>query len=339
MVTGPMSYITLENLNIINMEFTDYCNAACPMCSRYKLNGELYKEKVNQNHTTLDFFRAKIPLPVIRQLKKFYSVGTYGDALMNPHTAHIYRHVRKYNESCLLSMHSNGGGRDKNFWIELARIGVSVHFNIDGLADTNHLYRRNTSWNKIVQNATAFIDAGGKACWRFIVFAHNEHQIAEAKQLSQRLGFHSFATQYSNRWKEYNWVTGEIQDISEWPAGEYTIKKPSTQPKQYQIQNAVKVSSREFDKHSPIECWACSRGNYEIYLRANGNVQPCCMLGDIDIHESRRLIDNLDSVNLYHRTLGEILEGNFFRRLSQGISGDSPEQRLKNCFYACGVKI
>ena len=34
-----------------------------------------------------------------------------------------------------------------------------VDFNIDGLEDTNHLYRRNTDFNKIINNAQAFIGA------------------------------------------------------------------------------------------------------------------------------------------------------------------------------------
>ena len=56
-----------------------------------------------------------------------------------------------------------------------------VIFAIDGLEDTNHLYRVNTNFNKIMENAKAFINAGGIARWDFIAFAHNEHQIEEAK--------------------------------------------------------------------------------------------------------------------------------------------------------------
>ncbi len=50
-------FITPENLNTINLEFTDYCNAACPMCSRFKWDGSLYEEMVNQNHNTLEMYR------------------------------------------------------------------------------------------------------------------------------------------------------------------------------------------------------------------------------------------------------------------------------------------
>ena len=83
-------FITPDNLNIINLEFTDYCNAACPMCARFKTDGSLYREKVNQNHTTLATLQKRIPEKIIKQLKKVHSIGTYGDPAMAPECADIY---------------------------------------------------------------------------------------------------------------------------------------------------------------------------------------------------------------------------------------------------------
>lgn len=126
-------FITPKNLNTINLEFTDYCNAACPMCARFKWDGTLYKEKVNSNHNKLETLQKNIPIKIIKQLKRFYSVGTYGDPVMNPECVEIYRWVRENNSDCLLEMHSNGGARDTAFWKEIAELDVHVHFGIDGL--------------------------------------------------------------------------------------------------------------------------------------------------------------------------------------------------------------
>ena len=52
---------------------------------------------------------------------------------------------------------------------------------LDGLEDTNHIYRRYTDWSKIERNAKTFLNAGGKGSWVFIVFKHNEHQVDEAE--------------------------------------------------------------------------------------------------------------------------------------------------------------
>ena len=80
-----------------------------------------------------------------------------------------------------------------------------------------------------------------------------------------------------------------------------------------------------------------SYSNYEIYIRANGDVQPCCMLGDLDVHESKNLIDDFKSVNINHTNLLDILNGDYFKKLDLGINQGTSD-RLKNCFYTCGVK-
>jgi len=332
-----MSFITIDNLNVINVELTDYCNAACPQCARFKWDGSLNEEKVNKNHTTLELIKDKIPIPVIKRLRTLYSVGTFGDPLMNPETADIYEYVGSHNPNCELGIHTNGGGRSKEFWQHLAKIGVRVCFSIDGLEDTNHLYRRNVEWSKVMDNADAFIKAGGKADWKWLIFKHNEHQVEEARTLADKMGFDNFVTSYSDRWKEYNWVTGEVRDIDKFPAGDYFLEKPTSQEEKYYVPQSTKVSDVEFNNTSKINCWACTGGKYEIYLRANGNVQPCCMLGELEIHESKELIKDFDSINLNKTSLEDILNGEYFKLLQQGIDGMPGSHRLKNCFYSCGV--
>jgi len=331
-------YITPENLNIINLEFTDYCNAACPMCSRFKWDGTLYKEKVNQNHNSLDVLQKQIPEKIISQLKRFYSVGTYGDPTINPECTEIYSWVRSLSPNCQMEMHTNGGTRDSGFWKRCAELGIRVYFNIDGLADTNHLYRRNVKWDKLISNVKTFIGAGGRAFWKYIVFKHNEHQIEQARQLSCELGFHNFGWEYSDRWKTSDWVTGDTVDVDKWPAGDYFLEKPSGQENKVYNTGTVGVyEESKFNYSDKVVCMMASDNNYEIYIRANGDVQPCCMLGDLDVHESKDLIKDPKSVNINHTKLVDILNGEYFKLLDEGINKGS-HSRLKNCFYTCRVK-
>ena len=63
-----------------------------------------------------------------------------------------------------LSMNTNGGARDEEYWAELAKVFCrmgAVIFSIDGLKDTTHLYRQKVNWNNVMRNAKAFINAGG----------------------------------------------------------------------------------------------------------------------------------------------------------------------------------
>ena len=120
------------------------------MCSRFNENdGTLNTDRVNRNHTTLQLLKRRIPEKIIRQLKRVHSVGTYGDPIMNPEVLDIYEWIRKLNPTCRLEMHSNGGARNQEFWRKCGELGIIVTFGIDGLEDTNHLYRRNVKWNKL----------------------------------------------------------------------------------------------------------------------------------------------------------------------------------------------
>ena len=109
------------------------------------------------------------------------------------------------------------------FWKDLAKIkGLKVTFNIDGLQDTNHLYRRNVKWDRLIANVEAFISAGGKADWRYLIFKHNEQQIDEAKTLSKNLNellldkqiFYHIADLNKTNQDVYNSYTGSEEMFS-----------------------------------------------------------------------------------------------------------------------------
>ena len=85
-----MSFITVDNLNTINAELTNYCNAASPMCSRFDWNLNLVKEITNNKHTTLKLLEEKLGKKIVSQLQVFYSNGIVGDAIMNPECVQIF---------------------------------------------------------------------------------------------------------------------------------------------------------------------------------------------------------------------------------------------------------
>ena len=186
-----MSYITTTNLTSIMAEMTDYCNAACPMCQRFDWDTNLINT-VNSTHTTLNFIKEKIGDEILSRLNRWICQGTYGDAIMNPETIDIFGHLKKLNPSIEIIMHTNGGVRNEHFWKALAELDVKVIFSIDGLADTNHLYRRNVKWDKLMSNVKTFISNGGRAIWEYLVFKHNQHQTSQAEALSKRMGFENF---------------------------------------------------------------------------------------------------------------------------------------------------
>lgn len=327
------SYITIDAINHINAELSNYCNAACPMCARFDHEQKLIPSITNNSHTTLDDIKYRIGDRVIRNLKLFRSCGNVGDGTMNPECFEIFEYVKSINTKTHLTINTNGGARTPEFYKALAQLGVEVIFSIDGLQDTNHLYRRNVKWDKLMSNVEAFIKAGGKAKWDFLIFKHNQHQVEEAEELSKKMGFDHFEKKTTTRWDDFdsdgNWLQRDKLSVDG-----YELEKPTNEIKKYA---RIKDQKQQETKVSHIECNSYNKGNVEIFLHANGNVSPCCYMGDLSIHESKNIIHDNRLVNIRHTPLEQILEGHYFNEIWKGINGRAQQYKLTTCENVCGV--
>jgi len=175
------------------------------MCAR-NLSGGATNPNLPLVELSLDDIK-KILLPeFVARLDQIYACGNYGDPIVARDCLGIFSYLRDCNPELNLCMHSNGSARRTDWWRQLAeilKIGPHyVRFGIDGLKDTNHLYRRGTRWETIMQNAQTFIDAGGRAEWDFLVFRHNEHQVESARKLADEMGFAKFYVRKTGRFKK-----------------------------------------------------------------------------------------------------------------------------------------
>ena len=330
------SYINIGNLNTINAELTNYCNASCPMCPRFDFDLNLIKSITNNSHTTLETIKNSIGPKVLSQLKRFYSCGVLGDGSMNPECLEIYEYVKRCGNSHL-SLNTNGGARTTDFWKELAKLNVEVTFSIDGLEDTNHLYRRNVKWDRLMNNVEAFMSAGGEANWDFLIFKHNEHQIEQAKVLSKKLGFIDFRKKYTTRWDDFNsdgdWIQRESIQVDD-----YKLEKVAKKIEATGLHVTQKSKITDTFMTRKINCFSFHKNKSEIYIAANGDVSPCCWLGDLKIHEAKNIINDYTNININHCSLDEILSGDFFKELANGIEGQQNAYRLQTCYHTCGVQ-
>lgn len=231
----------LDDILTLHVELTNNCQAACPMCDR------THRELTTRN-ITLDQFEEWFPKSFIRQLKLLIVCGNYGDAITSDHLLDIVKGVRKVNPEIKIELHTNASGRNAEWWKELAKFNVEVVFAIDGLSDTHAIYRVNTDFNKIIKNASTFIQAGGYARWHMLVFEHNEHQIESAKLYSKQLGFKEFKVKYTSRFKN----------------GEFENLKPASGP----------IMQR-------TKCMA--QNDKSVYVDVDGNLFPCCYTAYKDV--------------------------------------------------------
>jgi len=184
-----------ENIVNVHFEVSSLCNAECPVCNR-RLSGGPKNPVMIERAVTLEQFKKWFSVDFLKQLRQLLLCGNYGDPMTAPELIPILRYFRELNPYASISMNTNAGGRDKKFWEDLSDVigGFGrVVFSVDGLEDTNHLYRKGVSWDKVMNAMTAFTSTKkATAVWEFLVFEHNQHQIAEARELSEQLGFLEF---------------------------------------------------------------------------------------------------------------------------------------------------
>lgn len=189
-------FLKYEDIKIVQLDITSRCNAGCPQCPRTE-NPILPMQEL-----TMADIKTIFPKKFCSQLSFIYLCGNFGDAMVSNTTLPALEYFHKMGVDHLC-MHTNGSGRTPDWWRQLAKIlnkpDDLVIFAIDGLADTNHLYRRNTNWNRIMESVEAFIGAGGRAEWHYLVFEHNQHQVEEARALARRLGFVKFQAKATSR--------------------------------------------------------------------------------------------------------------------------------------------
>ena len=174
----------LADIESIHMEPTEKCNLNCLMCDRNKNGGEVNQYLRDRELTIDDIVRAFSPT-FISQLKRMHMCGNYGEPILARDCLKILKYFRLCNETMKLEVITNGCARPAEWWVELAQLNSVVRFGIDGLEDTHKIYRQGASFELIINNAKAYIDAGGYAIWDYLVFGHNEHQIDEARKLSK----------------------------------------------------------------------------------------------------------------------------------------------------------
>ena len=177
-------------LPIFHIELSSHCNAACPQCVR-NVDGGLLAPNLKLNSLSLVDIKKIFSVNFLQQIRIINLCGNYGDPIMCKDMYEIVHYIMSANKNIYLYIKTNGGARDTDFWTKLGKFSaenkwIMVVFGIDGLEDTNHIYRRNVNWANLMNNVQAYISAGGKAQWDYLVFAHNEHQLEEAKTLADR---------------------------------------------------------------------------------------------------------------------------------------------------------
>ena len=253
--------IDYKNILSLDLEVSSLCNAKCPVCNRRGAGG--VKNKLfTETFVSLENIKDWFPEDFIAQLYGLSMCGNYGDPMTNPELIPILRYIKSINPDIHLHMNTNASGRDPQFWRDLGEIFKEngwLTFSVDGLEDTNWIYRRGTNWKKIMSAMTNYVSTGAKSKWEFLVFQHNQHQIEEARQLSKEMKINDFfsKTAMGFVWGD-NKVRGSINVFGNNGEFQYEIHPPtSVKYTNKQVAKYIKennfVKTDEDDVHAQFE--------------------------------------------------------------------------------------
>jgi len=189
----------MEKIRQLTTELTFRCNAKCPACHRWK------PLRINLNEAkytiSLERFKQLFNPELLQNLEWLVLNGNFGDSIMNKQFREIISYVK--SQGTRLLIHTNGGIHDKSYWTDVGNILTDrdiINFDLDGLADTHHIYRINTEFDKVLENAQSVIATNrAQVHWKYIVFEHNKHQVDEARNLAKTSGFTTFSTVKTSR--------------------------------------------------------------------------------------------------------------------------------------------
>jgi MoaA/NifB/PqqE/SkfB family radical SAM enzyme len=187
----------LPNPKRIQFELSNVCNLHCLGCIRTDNTLNSVKSVIGDpRYLSIDTFNKIIIDDELSSVKDLDFCGRIDDPLAHPDFLKILE-ISTAQKRFKIFIHTNGSLRNPGYWKkignQLKETDHVVMFNIDGLEDTNHIYRQGSVWSNIIENVKSYISTGANADWQFIEFPWNRHQIQDAMKLSKELGFKQFA--------------------------------------------------------------------------------------------------------------------------------------------------
>jgi len=367
----------IPQIGRLHIELTSRCNASCPACSR-NLAGGPTTPNLQITELTLQDIKNFFPVNFAKNIIGINFCGNVGDPGMALDLLPILDYFQTSSEKFIAQqIRTNGGMRKPDFWRELGKFFANVPkspntthafyqpcvvFSVDGLEDTNHIYRRGVRWDRLFANMEAYASTGAFGIWEWLIFEHNQHQVEEARKIAEKLGFH-FVVKNPMGFNEYQGVLEGMNVYSKDGTYEYSIYPANFKGKRNEFPEGHKVDfthhvnetipqltefSSNLGKSSGIKCKSLENLAQEIYVSATGHLLPCCFLGGVfgqfSSTYSRWQFNSkiqemgIDKIDLRKNTIYEILLGPHFSKFfADGWNAASVETgRLLYCVEMCG---
>lgn len=230
---------------IVILEVTNICNLQCPFC----LTGKGISGGRENRH--MSFEEARKVIDAIADTAYFLQLYTWGEPLLNKDILAIVDYAKQRGLYVMLS--TNGTALTQTYSERLISAGLDyLMIAIDGgSAETYRQYRIGGDFDRVLANLAALLSAreahGGRRPfveWQFIVFRHNEQEVAETERRAYAMGVDKFTP-----------LPAYVEDESWLPQGE---------------------KYRTATLYNPERLKNCSRPWSHLNVRADGGVASCC---------------------------------------------------------------
>lgn len=268
----------------IYIEPTNICTLKCAGCARTTFLSQWPQHW--QNHS-IDIDQLMQFLDIDLAGKKILLSGNYGDPIYHPDFIGLVAQLKL--RGARLEITTNGSHLKAAWWHQLVSHFTdtdTITFSIDGLPDTFTQYRQNADWSTISQAVEICVASPARVVWKYIPFDFNQHQIAEARQVSQTLGFDEFFVDPSKRFDDS--ATQLLQPNSNLISAEYQSRVIWKQTSQGQVR--AKCANQQ-----------------EHFVTADGYYTPCCFVADHRWLYKTQFGKQRNRYSIWENTLSEIL--------------------------------
>jgi len=320
----------LNDVEQIEFELTSRCNAGCPDCPRTLIKTYAGSKALHLNDISLANIKKWIPTKPAN-LKLIKLSGNLGDAGVHPEVYDILEYFGSFGSNIAIKMHTNGGMRNAEFWKKMGELSykgkhksvddkfkIKIVWAIDGLEDTNHIYRIGVDWKKLMRNLNAYLDAGGYAEWHFISFPHNEHQEKDAEKLAKSLNMGFVIRKSVRNYRKERKAKKNTHSKVNHPI--LTVKGEK--------------EKQEFGKKFAPSVACLHKTRNSVFIASDSTLWPCCMLWDEYCKKQSilsRIPDDLNWNNLNTYSIDSILHSEWYKDLNKFWTDNIYWRCIRSC--------
>tara|TARA_B100001123_G_scaffold213229_1_gene240756 strand:+ start:751 stop:1395 length:645 start_codon:yes stop_codon:yes gene_type:complete len=172
------------------LEITTKCNLACYGCSRTNFPPE--------KTTDLSLEDIKLSCKVFGPTQDLLIGGDLGDPLMHSKFIEAYNIICKnlipIDNKSTITIESNSSIRNANFYKKYLDVCKQnqhwkhiYRFSVDGMENSNHIYRVNAKWKKIQEAMDVMFKQNIVSVeWKYILFNHNLNDLFEVYDIIKK---------------------------------------------------------------------------------------------------------------------------------------------------------